>query len=385
MQKFRYILAGWLSSLVLISAFCCKASGDSESSSSFRWPGHSSTGDPVIAGETNDDSGDPEIAGDQSEQIIAAPHKGKLLLFILAGQSNMSGRGKLEHLPRKELDQAIYVFGNDYRWRIGSEPVDSPTGQVDAISKDPGAGVSPAMAFAREIRQRRPDVAIGLIPCAMGATTMFEWERRLDRTSLYGSCLYRAKQASSMGSLKAILFFQGEWDAPDKSYDRLLAENSNKPEKRPQNRIQYSDSKAALPAGMGEGQLTERGLQIWPGAKAPTQEAPLILSLRGRKGYNRSEPALWAYLFADYVDNMRYDLQIPELPVIFAQIGTNTRPEVYRHWTTVQKAQQALQMDSVSMIQTDDLSLKDSVHFTAASYIRIGKRFAKAYLDLSPK
>ncbi|MEQ8353003.1 MAG: sialate O-acetylesterase [Leptospiraceae bacterium] len=316
----------------------------------------------------------------ESSSSIQEEHQGELHLFILAGQSNMSGRGNLENLQHRESDPAIYVFGNDYRWKVAQEPVDDPQDQLDLVSRDSGAGVGPSLAFASELRKNRSD-AIGLIPCAMGATTMFEWERRLSPESLYGSCLQRSREASKMGRIKAVLFFQGEWDALDIGYDRLLAENHRKPEKRSENRIHYSDSKKALPAGMSEYQLGQRKMVIWPGPNEKYGNPPFVLRLDGRKGYNRSEPALWAYFFADFVDNIRHDLKQPELPVVFAQIGTQKRPEVYRHWTTVKKAQDALRMDRVTMIRTDDLSLKDSVHFSAESYIEIGKRFARAYLD----
>lgn len=335
-----------------------------------------------------------------SESSIARKHRGKLHLFLLAGQSNMSGRGRLARLSPadRKKDPSIYVFGNDYRWALASEPIDASDGQLDSVSEDPGAGVSPAMAFARELKKSHPEVSIGLIPCAMGATTMFEWERRPGRDSLYGSCLERARLASSMGELKAILFFQGEWDALGNDHARLLAHNRSAPQKRPGNRIHYSSESNSLPAGLSEQDLRQRGLEVWPfshkelyydsqdNVDRESDRKPrglhLTLRLKGSKGYNRSEPALWAYLFADYVDNMRFDLQRPDLPVVFAQIGSQKRPEVYLHWDTVKKAQEAVNLQQVEMIKTEDLALLDSVHFNTASYIEIGKRFARAYLHM---
>lgn len=35
------------------------------------------------------------------------------------------------------------------------------------------------------------------------------------------------------------------------------------------------------------------------------------------------------------------------------------------------------------MIHTEDLPISDSVHFTAAGYELLGRRFAKAYLQLT--
>ena len=63
---------------------------------------------------------------------VPANFQGKMSLFILAGQSNMSGSGPLT--PASSVTHPrVFVFGNDYRWHLGSEPIDSPSGQVDHV------------------------------------------------------------------------------------------------------------------------------------------------------------------------------------------------------------------------------------------------------------
>lgn len=66
---------------------------------------------------------------------IKQEHKGKIRCFILAGQSNMSGRGSLLNYIN-EIDSTIYLFGNDYKWHYAQEPTDNENGQVDQCSKD---------------------------------------------------------------------------------------------------------------------------------------------------------------------------------------------------------------------------------------------------------
>ncbi|HBS06720.1 MAG TPA: hypothetical protein DEA96_17255 [Leptospiraceae bacterium] len=327
----------------------------------------------------------PDLAAtraSESEKSVAPEHRKKIQLFILAGQSNMSGRGKGYSEDKFSTDSAVYVFGNDYRWKIARPPIDSSRDQLDQVSMDTGTGMDPSLPFAYELRKHNPDMIIGLVPCAMGATTMFEWERRSGRDSLYGSCLYRAKLASKMGTIKAVLFFQGEWDAVDVEFSRLLAENHRPPEKKPENLIQYSLDPESLPAGMTIQDLKQRKLTSTNAGQIPIQNAGehWTIQLQGSRGYNRGEPALWGLLFADFVNNFRGDLQTPELPVIFAQIGDQKRPDVYKHWKTVQEAQSSINLENVSMIRTSGLPLRDSVHFTAESYLIIGQRFAHAYL-----
>jgi hypothetical protein len=241
---------------------------------------------------------------------INAKHAGKLKLFILAGQSNMSGKGGL---PRSMLQTHpnIYAFGNDYQWQLAVEPVDSAIGQVDKVSEDEGAGSSPSVAFAAALAEKYPDMAIGLIPCAKSGSSIREWQRNLSVTSLYGSCLRRARLAAHKGEIAGLLFFQGEQD----------------------------------------------------GLASPT-------------------PENWDREFAVFVASWRRDLNQPELPVVFAQIGKITVPKYAVNWNIIQERQRAVRLPFCKMITTDDLALKDAVHFTAQSYKIIGQRFAAAYLEL---
>jgi hypothetical protein len=192
------------------------------------------------------------------EDSIPEEFQGKLSLFILAGQSNIAGRGKVPK-SGQNANSRVYVFGNDYRWRIAVEPIDNPSNQVDKVSKDPDAGFSPALAFATSLLERRPDMVIGLIPCARGGSSIYQWRRSLSENTLYGSCLKRVRAASTVGNVAGVLFFQGEADAI---------------------------------------------------APELYQETVLL-------------PNEWGDRFAVLVNNWRGDLGLPELPVVFAQIGTN--------------------------------------------------------------
>ena len=107
------------------------------------------------------------------------PDEGKpeTLLFILAGQSNMSGRGALDQLPPNFPANAgsIKNFGNADVWTEAAEPLDDPRGQKDACSLDLSPGVGPGAAFAQRLTELLPAVHVGLIPCARGRVTLDEW------------------------------------------------------------------------------------------------------------------------------------------------------------------------------------------------------------------
>ena len=242
--------------------------------------------------------------------------QGNLSIFILAGQSNMSGRGVLPETT--VTDPRIFMLGNDGRWKLASEPVDNPAGQVDMVSYDNNAGVSPGMAFALEILKESPEMYVGLVPVAMGATSLHQWRRVLTDTMLYGSLLKRAKAAEAMGRIEGFLWFQGEADA-----------------RRPTDRIRR-------PLG------------------------------------NR-----WHEGFEQLVSGVRKDLDLPNLPVVYAQIGTHRNPETYPHWELVKDSQTKVELPATAMITTEDLDLMDKVHFTSDAYIEIGRRFAHEYLTLT--
>ena len=240
----------------------------------------------------------------------------RISLFILAGQSNMSGMGT--EFPAEPYDPRILVFGNDYRWHIAAEPVDDPFNQVDKVSEDIDAGYSPAMAFAQVLLEHDPQMVIGLIPCAKGASSIAEWQRNLSDQSLYGSCLKRARAASTVGTLAGFLIFQGEADAMDA--------------------IQFPE--------------------------------------------HIVNPTHWSALFSAFVNDFRLDLSDPDLPVVYAQIGTTTTPEAFPNWELVKEQQRLTRLPASAMITTDDLPLLDNVHFTTESYQIIGARFAEAYWEL---
>jgi hypothetical protein len=252
---------------------------------------------------------------------IPRAYHGQMRLFILAGQSNMVGWAPI---PEDEKsDPRVYVFGNDYRWRIASEPIEDALNQVDKVSEDRIAGFGPSLPFAFASLELRPGIVIGLIPCAKNASVIGQWQRNLSDQSLYGSCLKRARAASPMGQISGLLFFQGETDALDP--------------------IQYP------------------------------QPEP--------------HPNEWAQLFSAFITDFREDLNQPNLPVVYAQIGSNMAPEAFINWEIVQEQQASVSLPMTAMIITDDLPLMDGLHFTADSYRIIGRRFAETFwnlVDLKP-
>ena len=150
-----------------------------------------------------------------------------LYLIALAGQSNMSGAGDVNALPLgfPENGPRIWNFTNAYAWEQAKEPVDSVDRQVDDVSRDDHPGVGPALAMADAFTTQYPHVSVGLIPCAKSGSSIEQWQPNLSRSSLYGSCLQRQKQAALHGKLRALVFWQGERDCKDKKVAQSWGEN----------------------------------------------------------------------------------------------------------------------------------------------------------------
>lgn len=150
-------------------------------------------------------------------------------IFILAGQSNMSGRGKTP-VPA-EIEAAakgVLNYTNAGHWEPAREPLDDATGQVDTVSADASASVGPGLAFAARMLSLLPGQRIGLMQCAKGASPMAMWIPGGGRDTLYGSCIARAREAQGKGHIAGILWYQGESDAASEEAARSWGGNFTK-------------------------------------------------------------------------------------------------------------------------------------------------------------
>lgn len=144
----------------------------------------------------------------QRDKIQIEVVKEKFHIYILAGQSNMAGRGIVE--PQDTVENVrILTLNREGDWEIAKDPI-----HYDKV----GAGVGPGLSFAREmLKNEDKDVVIGLIPCAAGGSSVSVWLNdeywSQTRTFPYNNMLLRTKLALKDGSLKGVLWHQGESDA----------------------------------------------------------------------------------------------------------------------------------------------------------------------------
>jgi hypothetical protein len=159
------------------------------------------------------------LAGDYG---IGQPVPKKMDLYLLVGQSNMAGRGKVSELKSEEERAGIWVINEKNEWVPARDPLH--------YDKPAAVGVGPGLSFARAVHAKEPEKSIGLIPCAVGGSGIDDWKTGVKhgQTGIYAydAMLLRVKEAKKHGKIKAILWHQGESDSsPEKNgvYEEKLA------------------------------------------------------------------------------------------------------------------------------------------------------------------
>lgn len=241
-----------------------------------------------------------------ADEPVKLPEPSKVHLYLLIGQSNMAGRGKVE--PSDKVPHPrVFMFTKEQTWAPAVDPLH--------FDKPNIAGVGLGSSFGRAMADAHPDVVIGLIPCAVGGTPLQRWQKGGD---LYAQALVRLKAALPSGTLKGILWHQGEGDSGSEATATSYA----------------------------------------------TRLSQMVRDLRTEVG-NDSIPFVAGEL-GHFLKKERTDGKPSFWPVVNEQI--NSLPKLLSHSATVSAA--------------DLKANPDQVHFDAASLREFGKRYAAAMQKL---
>lgn len=136
-------------------------------------------------------------------------------IFVIAGQSNASGYGGAPDNVATHATLISGVFTNGYFWGAMRDRTDRNTLQVDSVSDDAGASEAGGSYWPilGTLLMDTVGIPFGFVPCSLGGTSINDWQPgadHQDRTTLYGSMIYRALQ---VGGIKAVLWHQGESNA----------------------------------------------------------------------------------------------------------------------------------------------------------------------------
>jgi predicted TIM-barrel fold metal-dependent hydrolase len=139
-----------------------------------------------------------------------------LHVYLLIGQSNMAGRATIPEDAAGVIDRC-YLLNDKNEW----VPAKNPLNLYSTIHKGEGMQkLGPGFSFARKMLEETPDINIGLIVNARGGSKIDQW---LGKPNYYWAARKRTKIAIQSGTLKGVVWHQGESDngAPDGYLDKL--------------------------------------------------------------------------------------------------------------------------------------------------------------------
>jgi hypothetical protein len=129
----------------------------------------------------------------------------------------MAGRAPF---TKEESDtiQRCYLLNRKDEW----EPARNPLNRYSTIRKGLGMQkMNPGYTFAQAMLGKSKAISIGLVVNAKGGTSIRKWARG---TAFYKEALKRTRTARKTGTLKGVLWHQGESDSRDARYlDKLKA------------------------------------------------------------------------------------------------------------------------------------------------------------------
>lgn len=155
-------------------------------------------------------------------------------LWLLGGQSNMEGAGVVtekDEYYRTHTDEKIRVFYMEDEWRDAVPLLHRPWKSKDKVIVDfwKGArkgslweeydkvdgeypyeekrGVGPGFSFARKMYEIT-GVPQGVIPCAVGGSSLKDWDTDADKENYYTAMIRRLKECG--GNARGLYWDQGE-------------------------------------------------------------------------------------------------------------------------------------------------------------------------------
>ncbi|WP_081614093.1 sialate O-acetylesterase [Novipirellula maiorica] len=244
-------------------------------------------------------------------------------VYLLAGQSNMDGRGdasKLTDQQRQPSDQTIIFYRNLPKSSDGWQPL-APGFSIAPGYKGevPSSTFGPELGFAKEMLRAEPERKLALIKGSKG-----------------GSSLRRDWNPGVQGDPKT----QGQ---------------------------RYRDFIETI--GMATKQLSERGDQY------------AIRGLLWHQGESDSklQSGVYETLLLQFVDRLRQDIGVADLPVVVGEVFDNGKRDEVRAAIRAVGTRGA----GFGLVTSEGTSTWDEgTHFDAASQWLLGQRYAAAMLKI---
>ena len=140
-------------------------------------------------------------------------------VFLLAGQSNMQGFGKIAGYPVLRDDRIFNLATG--KAEIAVEPLHH---WAEHPYMPDGIGLGLAMPFALEVLKVYPDISIGFIPAARGGSSLDQWMPGNENFERAIGLFERAAKNNPNIEVGGILWHQGEADSAKAETSRTYGE-----------------------------------------------------------------------------------------------------------------------------------------------------------------
>ena len=152
----------------------------------------------------------PLVSVDITKLPEGATH---LDLWLLCWQSNMKGRDVMPEEPKND-PRIVMMHLRDDQWYLARHPLHL-TGDAKTFQGHDNAGVGPGLAFAEVLAAQDKTAVIGLVPCAVGGSSIKLWQKG---AKLYEEAIRRAKLALQTTApvkarIRGVIWLQGEANA----------------------------------------------------------------------------------------------------------------------------------------------------------------------------
>jgi len=143
----------------------------------------------------------------RTDFVKSMPDVDSLWIFIMAGQSNMAGRGFVE--PQDTIpNRRIITIDKSGEWIYAKEPLHFYEPNL--------TGLDCGMAFSKKLlKSLSNNISIGIIPCAVGGSSIEQWlyNKTHRGVTLLTNFKNKVNFAKNYGEIKGILWHQGESNA----------------------------------------------------------------------------------------------------------------------------------------------------------------------------
>jgi hypothetical protein len=146
------------------------------------------------------------------EKVTAIPLKENFYIFLMAGQSNMAGRGFVQ--PADTISNPrVFALNKDNEWVLAKEPLH--------YYEPARTGLDCGLSFGKKLAALYgKNITIGLVACAVGGSSIEQWlgDSTYRDVTLYSNFMKKATIAKKFGTIKGMLWHQGESNAGPSSY-----------------------------------------------------------------------------------------------------------------------------------------------------------------------